>query len=158
MRLSQIDSELNRALARADATIFSDPLGRDGYAGQPQVFCAMFDGFNSHLRLTRKHCDPRLVRFLSKTRALRNGYRAHVIPLEGPSCSILHSSACAGGSSGAARLFASRSRAWTCARAAFITIHRTGMARPAKSYWSLGATITRASSSLRTFRRGIDAD
>ena len=42
MRLSQIDSELNRAPARADATIFSDPLGRDG--GQPQVFCAMSDG------------------------------------------------------------------------------------------------------------------
>ena len=85
----------------------------------------MSDGLNSHLRLTRKRCGHRHVGFLSKTRALRTVIAFMLSPLEGPSCSTLHSSACAGGSSGAARLFASRSsRAWTCARAAFITIHR----------------------------------
>jgi hypothetical protein len=45
VRLSRIDSELNRA----DVTLFSGPLGRDGYAGQRRAFCA----FTANVRWTQ---------------------------------------------------------------------------------------------------------
>ena len=47
-------------------------------------FFVMFDGLNSHLRLTRKHCGPHHVGFLSKTCALRTVIALMLSPLEGP--------------------------------------------------------------------------
>ena len=61
------------------------------------------------------------------------------LPVESPA---IYKGPCAGGSSKVARRHASAlSRGWTCARAAFITTRRAGMARRARSYWSCGATI-----------------